>query len=463
MRPAERQVIPFPDRQPPCAPEAEISVLGSMLIDETAVGKALELVDDGMFYAEKHRRVFRSMLRLFQRAEPIEPVTLREDLSKSGDLELVGGLDFISELLEAVPTAANIVYHARIVRDRAQLRRLIEAGTHIVRIGFESTDRTISETVDIATQVMFEAVRDTTAGGLRWIKHDLYPAFERIEQLQAAKGGLTGLSTGLLDLDELTGGMQKGDLICIGARPSMGKTALVTGLALQCGISEGKPVAVFSCEMSRQQLIQRMLCYEARVNLSNLLRGRLTDDDYVRLAQAAGHLNSAQIYIDDTGDLSVTQLRSRARQLKSEFPDLALIIVDYVQLMNAPDRENRTQEISAISRGLKSSAKEIDVPLIALSQLSRKVEDRADKRPQLSDLRESGSLEQDSDIVSLLYRPEYYFGAERKHGRGKDAKTEDLRGKAELIVAKHRNGPTDTVRLYFKKEYTRFENWSNAG
>ncbi len=456
-------VIPFTDRQPPYAPEAEVSVLGSMMIDGEAVAKALCIVDDQSFYRESNRRVFRAMCRMFQRGEVIEWVGLREELSKTGELEHAGGDAYLAELIEAVPTAANVEYHARLVKERELLRRLIEAGSNVVRLGYETGERPVSEILDEAAQLVFEAVsKGNESGGLSWIKRDLWSTFEEIERLQQAKGGITGLSTGLIDLDEITGGLQPGDMITIGARPSMGKTALATGIAMECAIGCTKPVAFFSCEMSKQQLIQRMLCFEGRVDLSRLLKGRLNDDDYVRLAQAAGHLQAAPIYIDETSSLTITQLRARARQLKAEREDLALIVVDYIQLMDGTG-ENRQQEISKISRGLKSTAKELHVPLIALSQLSRKNEDRGDKKPQLSDLRESGSLEQDSDIVGLLHRPEYYFGATRTVGKGKNAHEENLQGKAELIIAKQRNGPTDTLNLFYRKEQLRFESWANDG
>jgi len=462
VRPAERHIeVALTDRQPPYAPEAEISVLGAMLIDGEAVAKAFEVVDVEMFYVEKHRRVFRVMQRLFGRGEIIDPVTIREELQKNGELESAGGHEFLSELLDAVPTAANVSFHAKVVRDRAQLRRLIRAGTTVVQLGYEPGDRSVAQVMDAAGQAVFDAVRDDVGEGPVWVKRDLWETFEAIERLQAAKGGITGLDTGLLDLNRMTGGFQKGDLVIIAARPSMGKTACAMGIAVHAAISQQLPVAVFSLEMTRQQLIQRMLCAEGLVDLSRLLNGQLKDDDYVRLAQVAGHFNTAPIYIDEQGDIGITQLRARVRRLKAEHPELALVVVDYVQLMSATG-ENRTQEVSGISRGLKSIAKEAGLPVLALSQLSREVEKRADKRPQLSDLRESGSLEQDADLVCFLFRPEYYFGELKTTGKGKDQRTDDLRNKAELIVAKQRNGPTGSVDLFFRKECVRFENWGNA-
>jgi replicative DNA helicase len=435
------------ERQPPYAPEAEISVLGGMLIDNDAVAKAIEIVDDTMFYREANRRVFRGMGRLFQRGQIVDPVTLGEELKKTDELDGVGGMAYIAELLDAVPTAANIEYHARIIRERALLRRLIEASSEIIRDSYESGERTVDEILDEAEQRIFQVAQQHERSGFVWIKKILYPTFEKIEQLQAAKGGITGVSTGYYDLDEMTGGFQKGDLVIIAARPSMGKTAFVTGVALQAAIASRTPVALFSLEMSKEQLVQRMLCSEALVDLGRLMRGRLTDDDYVQLAQAAAHLNTAPVWIDDSGSLNVLEMRAKARRLKADQPELGMIIVDYIQLMNSAGKaENRVQEVSAISRGLKALAKELAVPILALSQLSRAPEQRTDHRPQLSDLRESGSIEQDADLVMFLYRPEYYHRDDP-----------ELHGKAELIIGKQRNGPTGLVNLYFRRECTRFE------
>ena len=449
--------LPLPDRQPPYAPEAEISVLGGMLIDGDAVARALEVVDDSMFYRESNRRIFRSMARLFQRGNVIDPITISEELKKTDELDQVGGLAYLAELLDAVPTAANIEYHARIVRERALLRRLIEASSAIIRTSYEPGEKTVEEVLDEAEQHIFQVAQSHDREGFVWIKKILYPTFEKIEQIQAAHGGITGVPTGFGDLDEMTGGFQAGDLVIIAARPSMGKTSLVTGVALHAAITNQVPIALFSLEMSKEQLVQRMLCSEALVDLGRLLRGRLTDDDYVRLAQAAGHLNTAPIWIDDSGSLSVLEMRAKARRLKSEQPDLGLIIVDYIQLMHGggsgAGAENRQQEVSQISRGLKSLAKELGVPILGLSQLSRAPEQRADHRPQLSDLRESGSLEQDADLVMFLYRPEYYVPANEAAEKG-------LQGKAELIIGKQRNGPTGSVDLFFRKESTRFESFS---
>jgi replicative DNA helicase len=444
-----------PDRQPPYAPEAEISVLGGMLIDGDAVAKAIEIVDDTMFYREANRRVFRCMVRLFQRGQVIDPVTVGEELKQTDELEPIGGLAYLAELLDAVPTAANIEYHARIIRDRALLRRLIDAASSVIRDSYEMGEKTVAQVLDEAEQRIFHVAQQNERAGFVWIKKILYSAFEQIEQWQAAKGGITGVPSGYHDLDDKTGGFQKGDLVILAARPSMGKTSLVTGIALHAAISYQVPVAIYSLEMSKDQIVQRMLCHEALVDLGSLRRGRLTDDDFVRLAQAAGHLNTAPIWIDESGSLNVLEMRAKARRLKADQPNLGMIIIDYIQLMGSANSrsENRQQEVSEISRGLKALAKELEVPIIALSQLSRAPEQRTDHRPQLSDLRESGALEQDADLVMFLYREERYLTRQEAQEKG-------VEGRSELIISKQRNGPTGTVDLYFRAESTRFESFT---
>lgn len=445
---------PVVDRQLPYSPEAEIAVLGGMLIDPDAVAKAIEVVDDSMFYREANRRLFRAMARLFQSGQALDPVTVSEELKKTDELEAVGGLAYLAELLDAVPTAANLEYHARIVREKALLRRLIEASTQVIRDAYEVGERTVEEILDSAEQRIFQVAQSQEREGFVWIKKILYPTFEQIEQLQAAAGGITGVPSGFPDLDEMTGGFQKGDLVILAARPSMGKTSIVVGMALHAAIMHQVPVAIYSLEMSKEQIVQRMLCHEALVDLGRLLRGRLTDDDYVRLAQAAGHLNTAPLWIDDTGSLNIIEMRAKARRLKADVPNLGMIILDYVQLMGgSSSAENRQQEVSQISRGLKTLAKEVGVPIIALSQLSRAPEQRTDHRPQLSDLRESGALEQDADLVMFLYRPERYMTPAEAEEKG-------MVGKSELIIGKQRNGPTGIVELFFRKESTRFESFT---
>src|SRR5690606_19946003 len=422
MRPSEASVMasPVADRHPPYAPEAEISVLGAMLIDGDAVAKAVEIVDDGMFYREANRRIFRAMARLFERGQVVDPVTLSEELNKTGELEAVGGVAYLAELLDAVPTAANVEYHARIVRERALLRRLIDASTQIIRSAYEVGEKTVDQILDEAEQRIFQVAQSHDRGGFVWIKQILYPTFEEIEKLQSAKGGLTGVPTGFPDLDSMTGGLQRGDLIVLAARPSMGKTSLAIGIALHAAISHQVPTAVFSLEMAKEQIVQRMLCHEALEDRGQLRRGMLDDDE--------------------SGSLTNLEMRAKARRLKADHRELGLIVVDYIQLMHSAGKvENRQQEVSEISRSLKALAKELDVPILALSQLSRAPEQRADHRPQLSDLRESGSIEQDADVVLFLYRPERYLATRE------EAIEQGVAGLAELIIAKQRNGPTGMV------------------
>jgi replicative DNA helicase len=378
----------FSDRTPPYAAEAEIAVLGGMLIDGDALTRAIEVVDETMFYREGNRRAFRAMRRVFERGDVIDAVTLAEELRTAGDLEAAGGLQFIASILDAVPTAANIEYHARIVREKAVLRRLIEASTLTIQETY-GHQGAVDELLDRAESRIFQVAQTHDRKGFVWIKELLWPAMERIELLSQNSSAVTGVPTGFHDLDELTAGFQKGDLIIVAARPSMGKTAFTLNITQHAAIAEGRCVAFFSLEMSKDSLVQRLLTSEARVDAGRVRTGRLRDDDYPRLATAAGLLNTAPIFIDDSPGISVLEMRAKARRLKSDRDDLSMIIVDYLQLMQGNSRsENRQQEVSEISRGLKALAKELDVPVVALSQLSRAVESRPDKRPMLSDLRE---------------------------------------------------------------------------
>lgn len=443
----------YGSRQPPWSEEAEISVLSAMLIDGDAVARAVEMVDDGAFYKEANRRVYRAMLRLYSRGEVIDVVTLSDELKSAGELEGAGGMSYIARLVDAVPTAANIEYHCRILKDKAVLRRLIDAATDIVQEAYEAPAGDVDDTLDRAEQRIFQIAQASERQGFVWIKEILWPAFERIEELQRSPGSVTGVASGYPDLDNMTAGFQPGDLVVVAGRPSMGKTALALNFAQHAAIDHDVPVAIFSLEMSKESLVQRLLCAEGRVDSGRLRRGRLQDDEYARLATAAGHLNTAPIWIDDTPAISPLEVRAKVRRLAAEV-DLGLIIVDYLQLMAGPRNvENRQQEISAISRSLKTVAKELNVPVVSLSQLSRAPEQRTDKRPLLADLRESGAIEQDADVVIFVYREEAY----RKEGDMVDDKGESLEGRAEIIVGKQRNGPTGTVRLYFHKTYTLFE------
>ena len=345
------------------------------------------------------------------------------------------------------------MYHARIVREKALLRRLIEAAPSIIQTTYESGGE-VEALLDEAEQKIFQIAQTHDRKGFVWIKELLWPAMEQIELLSQNSSPITGVPTGFADLDQMTAGFQKGDLIIVAARPSMGKTAFTLNVAQHAAIGAQKAVAFFSLEMSKEALVQRMLTSEARVDASRVRTGRLRDDDYPRLAQAAGLLNTAPVYIDDTAAISILEMRAKARRLKADRADLALVVVDYLQLMSTGTRmENRQQEVSEISRGLKALAKELDVPVVALSQLSRAVESRPDKRPMMSDLRESGAIEQDADLIMFLFRPEYYFGPIDKDGN-------NVEGRAEVIIGKQRNGATGTVPLMFHKEFTRFESFS---
>ena len=382
----------------------------------------------------------------------IDAVTLADDLKSAGELDAVGGMAYLARLVDAVPTAANIEYHCRILRDKAVLRRMIEAATEIIQDAYGAAGGEVEDALDRAEQRIFEIAQAQQRSGFVWIKEILWPAFERIEELQRSPGAVTGVPTGFPHLDNMTSGFQRGELVVLAGRPSMGKTALALNFAQHAAIESETPVAVFSLEMSKESLVQRLLCSEGRVDSSRLRRGNLQDDEYQRLATAAGLLNTAPIWIDDTPAISALELRAKARRLRSEV-DLGLIVVDYLQLMTGPARvENRQQEISSISRSLKAVAKELGVPILALSQLSRAPEQRTgDHRPRLSDLRESGAIEQDADLVLFIFREEVYKSPE-------DLEQDPaLQGKAELIVGKQRNGPTGVVDLYFQKAYTRFD------
>jgi replicative DNA helicase len=393
------------------------------------------------------------MLSVSERGEVVDPLTLSDELSRRGELEASGGKDYIAFLIDAVPTAANVEYHAKIVREKALLRRLIEISTGIVTEAFDGR-RMASELLDEAEAKIFQIGEQQNAGSFTRIKELLWPAMERIEAQSKAGNAVTGVPTGFRDLDEMTSGFQPADLVIVAARPSMGKTAFTLNIAQHVAITEQKSVAFFSLEMSKDSLVQRMLTSEARIDAQTLRKGRLRDDDYPRLARAAGILSHAPVYIDDTPGITVLEMRSKARRLKSEH-GLDLIVVDYLQLMSGPSAENRQQEVSQISRGLKALAKELLVPVVALSQLSRAVDQRAGAergRPVLSDLRESGAIEQDADLIMFLFREEVY--AERENGVLKDPSVE---GKAEVIIGKQRNGPIGVVPLFFHKQYTRFE------
>ena len=441
------------DRTPPFSTEAETAVLGGMLIDREAVTRAIEVLGDGMFYREANRRLYRAMVRLFERGDVIDVITVSEELKKTSELDASGGFDYLGQLVDAVPTAANLEYHARIIRDKALLRRLIEQSSQIIRDVYDQGERDVDDILDQAEARIFQVAESHKREGFVWIKEILWSTFEHIERLQESESGITGVPTGFADLDRMTTGLQKGDLCIVAARPSMGKTSFALNVAANAAVAHNIAVAIFSLEMSSEQLVQRLLCAEGRIDAQQLRRGKLSPDEHQRLAASAGHLNTAPIWIDDQPGTNVLEIRAKARRLQSELrsdgKELGMILIDYMQLMSgAGNAESRVQEVSQISRGLKALARELEVPVVAMSQLSRGPEQRTDKRPMLSDLRESGSIEQDADVVMFLYRPEYYAPADKR---------EELEGKSELIIGKQRNGPTGVVQLYFQKSYTRFD------
>jgi replicative DNA helicase len=444
---------PFRDRTAPRAPEAEQAVIAAMLMDTDAILRASEHVDDTMFYDERHRRIFRAMISISQRSEVVDPVTLGNELARRGELDASGGKEYIGELIDAVPTAANVEYHAKIVKEKALLRRLIETSTTIITEAFQGR-ATAEELLDDAEQRIFQVSQQRGLQGFTRVKELMWPTMERIEALQRGGKTITGVASGFTDLDELTSGFQPADLVIIAARPSMGKTALVLNIAQYAAIEKNVPVALFSLEMSKESLVQRMLTAEGRVDAQKMRKGLLRDEDYSRLARAAGILSGAPIWIDDSAGITLLEIRSKARRLKAD-QDIGMVVIDYLQLIQGPSSsESRQQEISQISRSLKALAKELAVPVVALSQLSRAPEQRAgDHRPQLSDLRESGAIEQDADVVMFIYRQEVYDGATDKDGNS-------LEGRAEVIVGKQRNGPIGLVNLFFHKAYTRFENYT---
>jgi replicative DNA helicase len=445
---------PYADRRPPYSEEAEQAVIAAMLMDADAIMRAAEHVDDTMFYREAHRRIFRAVVAISERGAIVDPLTLAEELLRRGELEASGGKDYLGYLLDAVPTSANVEYHAKIVKEKALLRRLIEVSTAIISESFEART-TAAELLDEAEQRIFQVSQQRGREGFARLKELLWPTMERIEAIQKGGKQITGVASGFTDLDELTSGFQPSDLVIVASRPSMGKTALVLNIAQHCAIEHNVPVAIFSLEMSKESLVQRLLTSEGRVDAQRLRKGILQNDDFTRLARAAGILTAAPIWIDDTPGISLLEMRSKSRRLKADSA-VGLVIVDYLQLVEGPaSAENRQQEISVISRSLKALAKELKVPVIALSQLSRAPEQRAgdSKRPQLSDLRESGAIEQDADVVMFIYRQEVYDGPVDKDGN-------PLEGRTELIIGKQRNGPTGIVNLYFHKSYTRFENFS---
>jgi replicative DNA helicase len=430
------------ERLPPHNIEAEQSVLGALMLDRDAIIRVASYVKADDFYISSNGTIYQAILDLYNRREPTDMVTLSDELERRNMLDSVGGVGYLASLLGSVPTAVHIEYYGRIVERTATLRRLIDAGTDIVGIGFKDSVDT-DEALDAAEQALFAVSQKRSTKDFQSISDVLDRYFDQIDYLQQNRGAVIGIPTGFVDLDRLTGGLQRSDLIIVAARPSMGKTALALGIAYGAAVRHGRTVGVFSLEMSAEQLVQRLLSTETGVDSHRLRLGMIDDDEWVRISGAFGRLAEAQIFIDDSAAASVMEIRSKARRLQAEH-GLDLVIIDYLQLMSGRRSENRVQEVSDISRGLKQLARELNVPVVALSQLSRAVEQRSEHRPMLSDLRESGSIEQDADIVMFIYREEKYD------------ENSDKKGIVELIVAKHRNGPVDSINLRFVEQTARF-------
>ncbi|GIN21969.1 MAG TPA: replicative DNA helicase [Bacillus bacterium] len=434
------------DRTPPQNIEAEQAVIGAIFLDPAAIVLASEILLPEDFYRSAHQKIYEVMLHLNETGHAVDLVTVTEQLAASKLLEDVGGISYLSELSVSVPTAANVGYYARIVEEKALLRRLIRTATDIATEGYTREDE-VEALLDEAEKSIMEVAQRKNSGAFQNIKDVLVRTYDNIELLHNRKGEVTGIPTGFSELDRMTAGFQRNDLIIVAARPSVGKTAFALNIAQNVATKTDENVAIFSLEMGAEQLVMRMLCAEGNIDAQNLRTGSLTDEDWRKLTMAMGSLSNSGIYIDDTPGIRVSEIRSKCRRLKQE-SGLGMILIDYLQLIQGSGRskENRQQEVSEISRSLKALARELEVPVIALSQLSRGVEQRQDKRPMMSDIRESGSIEQDADIVAFLYRDDYY-----------DKETEN-KNIIEIIIAKQRNGPTGTVSLAFVKEYNKFVN-----
>lgn len=439
-------------RSAPWSPDAEQAVLGAMLLDQDAAIRAAELLDHAVFYREAHRRLFRAMVALTEQRVVIDHVTLRDELLRRNELDSAGGVEYLAELVDSVATPANLEHHAKILREKSILRRLIEASTGIIQQAYEGR-LGASEQLDQAEGRIFRISQERRTEGFIRIKEMLWPAMERIETRHRSGTAVTGVPSGFADLDSLTSGFQRSELIIVAARPSMGKTAFCLNIATNAA-HKGHGIAIFSLEMSKESLVQRLLCAEAMIDSQAVRQGRIRDADYPKLARASGILQQCPIWIDDSPALTLLEMRGKARRLRVE-ADVGLIVVDYLQLMRSPEySENRVQEISDISRSLKALARELEVPVIALSQLSRASEQRGgDKTPMLSDLRDSGAIEQDADVVIFIHRPEMYKDLREKA----ETAGQNIEGLADIHLAKHRNGPTGNIKLQFHKAFTRFD------
>ena len=429
---------------PPHDIEAEQAILGCMLTDKDSVIDAIEVLKEDAFYREDNRAIYSAILSLYSKSEPIDLITVKAELVEAGNFERVGGLEYLASLPERVPTTSNVDKYIKIVEEKAMLRSLIMSANDLVALGYDETED-VDILMDMAEKKVFELAQKKNTKGYTPLKDVLVESFEKLEELYNQKGRISGLSTGFMDLDLKTSGLHNSDLIIVAARPAMGKSAFAINIATNIAVQSGKGVAIFNLEMSKEQVGNRILCSEAMVDSNKIRTGQIEDDDWVKLASTLSRLSEAPIYIDDTAGISIMEIRAKCRKLKIE-KDIGLVVIDYLQLIQGSGKRNasREQEISDISRSLKILAKELDIPVIALSQLSRGVEKRDDKRPMLSDLRESGAIEQDADIVMFLYRDDYY---------NEDSEKKNV---AEVILAKHRGGSTGTVDLAWLPSYTKF-------
>ena len=432
-------------RIPPQNIEAEQSVLGSMLLDKDVIPVVTEILKSEDFYRDDHKEIFEVVMDLFDKGEPVDLITVSECLKSRGTLDNLGGIEYLTNMATAVPTTANVRYYARIVEEKSVLRKLIKASSEIISMGYEAAEE-VSVVLDSAEKCIFDILQKRNVKGVTHIKDVLVETFNRLEELHNSKGETTGIPTGFIDLDQKTAGLHNSDLILIAARPAMGKTAFGLNIAQFAAVNKHVPTAIFNLEMAKDQLVNRMLCSEVMIDSQKMKTGRLEDEDWLKLARSLGPISQAPIYIDDTPGISMMEIRAKCRRLKLE-KNLGLVVIDYLQLIQGRGRsENRQQEISEISRSLKIMAKELNIPVITLAQLSRAPETRTDHRPILSDLRESGAIEQDADIVMFLYRDDYYNEATEK------------KNVCEVILAKHRNGSTGTVELKWLPQFTKFAN-----
>lgn len=454
MPPKTKEKRPIDETLIPQNTEAEEAILGAILVNPACLAKVSDSLDAGCFYKPAHRYIYDAMLQLFNNNDNIDIVTVSDVLSYAGKLEAAGGRSYINDLAENTITTANVAYYAKIIKEKSVKRALINAGAEIVSKGYdlEPSDASIEQ----AEKLIYDISSSKSTSDLRPVKDLVLDAWDKIEYRCNHKDELAGVRTGFNDLDTLLNGLNKSDLIILAARPAMGKTALALNIAQNVAIKEQVPVCIFSLEMSASQLVQRMLCSYAEVDAQRLKTGNMQQKDLDKLAMAMDDFGQAKIFIDDTGGCTLTDVRTKCRRLKSQEKELGLVVIDYLQLMESSGSEDRLQQISAISRGLKILAKELDVPVIALSQLSRAVESRNDKRPMLSDLRESGSIEQDADIVMFIYRADYY--AKSEESEEEESIKANSKGLSEVIIAKHRNGPVDTVKLLFQSNITKFKN-----